>query len=282
MLKSIQSLIQLARINKPIGIFLLLWPTYWGLWLANKTTPSNKLIIIFTLGVILMRSAGCIINDIADRHLDTHVKRTQQRPLATKKMSLALALSACFILLLFCLALVLQLNLLCLTLAVAGLILTAIYPLCKRFISIPQGVLGITFSWGIIMAYAASQNTVSTQAITLYFSTIFWVIAYDTQYAMVDRDDDVLAGIQSSAILFGKHDRLMIILLQAAFIIMLTLVGIQNKLTPPYFISLAIAIIGFTHQNALTRHRNREGCFKAFLHNHWIGLVIFIGILLGK
>ena len=282
MIKSIQHLFQLARINKPIGIFLLLWPTYWGLWLANKQTPSIKLILIFTLGVILMRSAGCIINDIADRNIDTRVKRTKQRPLAAKRISLTLALSTCLVLLIMCLALVLQLNLLCLLLAIIGLILTAIYPLCKRFIRMPQGVLGITFSWGIIMAYAASQNSVSTHAITLYFSTIFWVIAYDTQYAMVDRDDDVLIGIQSSAILFGNHDRRMIILLQAAFIAMLTLVGLQNKLNTFYFISLGIAIIGFNHQYALTKHRRREDCFKAFLHNHWIGLIVFIGILLGK
>ena len=278
----VRSYLHLTRLNKPIGIFLLLWPTYWALWLASLKHPNLKLIIIFTLGVILMRSAGCIINDIADQELDKHVKRTQQRPLANNSLTSYQAYILCGILLALCLTLTLLLNRLCLTLSIVGLALTCIYPFCKRYLSAPQGFLGVTFSWGILMAYAATQNHIPRQALTIYIATIFWVFSYDTQYAMVDRDDDIKIGIRSSAILFGKYERLAITLCQCAFITAMTLAGIANKLQPIYFISIVAACLCFIHQHKLTKKRDRDSCFSAFIHNHWVGLILFLGIALSK
>ena len=273
--------IQLTRLNRPIGILLLLWPTLWAVWIAGNGHPAWHIVFIFVLGTVLMRSAGCAINDYADRDFDKHVKRTQQRPITSGRLPPREALYVAAALALISLLLILPLNTLTLLLSVPAVILAASYPYTKRFLAIPQAYLGIAFGFGIPMAFAAIQGSVPMIAWLLLAANIFWCIAYDTEYAMVDRDDDIKIGIHSSALFFGKHDVLAVMMCYAVTLVLLIAAGWLSKMGPVYFIGLiaaqGIAMYHFT----LIKDRNRERCFKAFLHNNWFGAVIFFGIVAG-
>ncbi len=272
----------LMRIHKPIGTMLLLWPTLWALWLASAGQPNWQLITIFVLGTFLMRAAGCIASDMADRHIDGKVKRTKERPLVIGTVSLreAAYLATCLIMLSFFLTLLL--NKLTIMLAVVALLLTLIYPFMKRYISIPQAVLGLAFAWGIPMAFAAVQGQVPMVAWLLFAATALWIIAYDTQYAMVDRDDDILIGVKSSAILFAGSDRLMIALLQLSALVLFSIVGWLYSLPNIYFVGIGVGALLFVFQAYLIRTRERAECFAAFNNNQYFGLVMFIVIIFTK
>ncbi len=274
--------IALMRLQKPIGIFLLLWPTLWGLWLASSHFPSLKLIFIFVLGVIVMRSAGCVVNDMADRNVDCFVERTKHRPITSGQISVRQALMLLSMLLLCGFGLVLLLNSLTIRLSLVGAGLALVYPFLKRVTHLPQLGLGLAFAWGVPMSFAATLNVIPKQAWIVYAAAVIWPIVYDTQYAMVDRVDDESVGIKSTAILFGHYDRLFIGLLQILFLVLLAIVGNQFHLQKVYFISLLFVIFFFIYQQRLIYHRIREQCFKAFLNNQWVGLIIFVGILFGK
>lgn len=273
---------QLARLDKPIGSLLLLWPTFWALWLAADGFPPFSLLLIFTLGVFVMRSAGCVINDFADRHFDGHVKRTSARPLPSGRVSTiqALLFFGCLVLIAF--LLVLQLNQFTLYLSVGGLLLAAIYPFMKRITNLPQLVLGMAFSWSIPMAYAAVSESLSLTCWLLFIANLLWTIAYDTMYAMVDRDDDLRIGVKSTAILFGQNDKRYIALMQLLTLFLLVVVGWLNHTTMIYFSTLLIAAGFFLYQQWLIRNRERMACFRAFLNNNWVGMIIFIGLLCDK
>jgi len=268
------------RLNKPIGILLLLWPTLWALWLASDGEPNREILVIFTLGVILMRSAGCILNDVADRHVDGHVQRTCNRPLATRAISVTSALVLAAILAFIAFLLVCQCNMLTVLLAFIGAGLTVVYPLMKRVTHLPQIGLGLAFSWGIPMAFAAETGAVPLHAWFLFAVALLWPVMYDTLYAMVDRDDDIKIGVKSTAILLGQQDKIGIALLQIIFLIGLLLVGVLFQLYFYYYLCLMFVSGLFLYQQWLIRHRDRQGCFKAFLNNHWVGFMIFLGILL--
>ena len=272
---------QLMRLDKPIGSLLLLWPTLWGLWLAGRGQPDREVVVIFVLGVLLMRSAGCVVNDIADRDFDPHVERTRDRPLAAGRLSLQEAVGLFVALGLLAFVLVLFLNLLTILLAVPGILLTASYPFMKRFHSLPQVHLGAAFGWGIPMAYAALTGTLPLEAWWLFATNVIWSVIYDTEYAMVDREDDLKIGVKSSAILFGDRDRVIIARLQAVMLLMLLAQGPLSGLGWPYYVALLVALWIFVYQQFLIRHRQRAGCFQAFLNNNWFGLTVFLGILLG-
>lgn len=282
MFERIRQYALLIRLNKPIGALLLLWPTLWGLWLAASDQPELKIIIIFILGVFLTRSAGCIINDIADRNFDGHVERTQHRPLAAGKVSVPEALILCASLALIAFLLVLMLNRLTIILAIFAAAIATLYPFMKRFIDLPQAILGIAYSWGIPMAFVAQTNHIPGIAWLLFIAAAIWSIAYDTMYAMVDRDDDIKIGVRSSAILFGRYDRLIIGILQCAVLLLLGLVGIIKQLNLLYYCSLIAAAAFFMYQQYLIKDRDRQQCFKAFLNNNWVGLLVFIGFFFGK
>jgi len=272
--------IQLMRLDKPVGIFLLLWPTLWALLIAGEGYPDQQVLVIFMLGVILMRSAGCVINDYADRDIDAHVSRTRTRPLATGRISHR---AAKILFLLLCLAaflLVLQLNRLTLLLSFVGVALAAIYPYMKRVTHLPQVVLGAAFGWSVPMAFAAQTGSVPQIAWLLYLATLLWATAYDTMYAMVDRDDDIVLGVKSTAILFGDADRHIIAVIQIMVMFCLLMVGRQAELGLYYHAGLLLAALMFTYQQYLIRYRTREGCFRAFRNNSWVGAVIFLGMLL--
>lgn len=270
--------IRLARLDRPIGIYLLLWPTLWALWLAADGIPTVHNLVVFILGVILTRSAGCVINDCADRHFDSHVKRTRQRPLVTGEITLKEALIYAASLFLMAFALVLTTNNLTIYLSFAALLLASVYPFAKRHTYLPQVVLGIAFGWSIPMAFTAETGTLTTQAWLLFTANLLWTIVYDTQYAMVDRDDDLRIGLKSTAILFGEMDNLIIGFFQILTLVAMMLLGLQLELAWPFYLSLVAVAAGFTYQQWLTRSREKGPCFKAFLSNHWIGAVIFIGI----
>lgn len=276
----IKKYLELMRFHKPIGIFLLLWPTMWALWIAARGLPSIKNMIIFVAGVIIMRAAGCVINDFADRHFDSHVKRTQNRPITTGEITSRNAIILFLILCILAFGLVLLTNLLTIILAVFAVITATIYPFMKRYTHFPQVVLGIAFSFSVPMAFAAQINQLSLTTWLLMLATIFWTIAYDTQYAMVDREDDSKIGIKSTAILFGKHDRLFIAVFQCLVLILLLLVGYCEKRSLIYFISIFAAFLLFLYQQKLIATRDPQKCFRAFLNNHWVGLIVFLGILL--
>ena len=270
---------KLMRLDKPIGILLLLWPTLWGLWLSSMGSPNPFVAVIFVLGVVLMRSAGCIINDFADRDFDRHVERTRDRPLAARLIAPqeALLLAAALVLLSF--LLVLQLNWLVIKLSMIALALAVIYPFLKRVFWLPQAWLGIAFGFGIPMAFAAHQNHVVPLAWLLVLANVFWAIAYDTEYAMVDRDDDVKLGLKSSAILFGRFDVAAIMACHALFLACMAYVGYRAGCGVGYFSGLAMAAGIAGYQYLLIRDRRRENCFKAFLLNNFVGAVIFAGIV---
>lgn len=271
----------LARLDRPIGIYLLLWPTLWGLWIAAEGWPGYHLFFVFCIGVVLMRSAGCIFNDFADREFDGHVKRTQTRPLATQSVKPVEAVIFCTTLSLFAFGLVLTTNTLTILLSFGAVVVALCYPFMKRYTYMPQVVLGVAFAWGIPMAFAAVRNEVPLDAWLLFTATVVWTVAYDTEYAMVDRDDDIRLGLKSTAILFGELDRLMVGILQMLFIAMLILLDRHLSLGTYYYLGIAITCGLLIYQQYLIRERRRDDCFEAFLNNHWAGAAIFGGILLG-
>jgi len=270
---------RLMRLDKPIGTLLLLWPTLWGLWIASGGQPEWMMIWIFSLGTLLMRSAGCVMNDLADRNFDAHVKRTKDRPLAAGLVSVkeALWLAAALTLAAFCL--VLALNWLTVALSAAALALAATYPFTKRFMSVPQAYLGVAFGFGIPMAFAAVSNRLPALAWWLLLANIFWAIAYDTEYAMVDRDDDIKIGIKTAAITLGRFDVAGVMLCYAAMLAVLALIGGSLDFGVFYYLGLGAAGLLMLYHYTLIRERRREACFKAFLHNNWVGGVIFAGIV---
>lgn len=270
----------LMRLDRPIGNFLLLWPTWWALWIAGRGNPDAKVFVVFTVGVFLMRAAGCVINDFADRNIDAHVKRTRNRPLATGKVSAREALVLFFVLLALAFALVLTMNRLTIYLAFVGAALAALYPFTKRWTYLPQPVLGAAFGWAVPMAFAAQTGTVPPVAWLIFIANVLWSTAYDTQYAMVDRDDDLKIGVKSTAILFGDQDRLIIGLLQLTILFNLVLIARQVELGAAYYWGLVFCAITFVWQQWLIRRRKREKCFQAFLNNNWSGLFVFAGIAL--
>lgn len=270
----------LMRLHKPVGIFLLLWPTLWALWLAGEGHPDIFIVSIFIFGVILMRSAGCVVNDIIDRNFDGHVERTRERPLVTREISVIEA-SILFFILIFCaFLLVLTLNKLTILLSCVGALITLIYPLLKRITHLPQIGLGIAFSWGIPMAFAAQTNTIPNQAWLLFLASCCWSVMYDTLYAMADRMDDMKVGIKSTAILFGQWDQWLIAFLQFIFLFLLLTVAYFFPLTIFYYIGLTIAGLLFIYQQRIIAQRFAPDCVKAFANNQWVGGVIFIGIML--
>jgi 4-hydroxybenzoate polyprenyltransferase len=279
-LATIQDYVQLVRLNRPVGIWLLLWPTLWALWIAGRGKPDARLFVIFVVGTVLMRSAGCAINDYADRSFDPHVQRTKERPLAAGRISPLEALVLFAALSLTALSLVLQLNGLTLLYAVAGAALAVSYPFVKRFLSVPQMYLGITFGWGIPMAFAAQLERVPRVAWLLLIANMLWVTVYDTIYAMVDRDDDVKIGVRSTAILFGDSDRHIIGTLQAMTLLSLYLIGGTLRMGPWYYGGLIAGGIFFVYQLWLIRTRDRQACFQAFLNNNYFGMSVFLWIAL--
>ena len=270
--------IELTRLNKPIGIYLLLWPTLWALWFAAKGWPGWHLFLVFTLGTILTRSAGCIVNDLADRKFDGHVTRTKNRVLVAGYIKPPKAIILAIFIASLALLLVMTTNLLTISLAMIAAAIAVVYPFMKRYTYMPQVILGVAFSMGIPMAFSAATGEVDNIGWLILTANLLWVVAYDTQYAMVDRDDDVRLGLKSTAILFADLDWQLIGLIQLTFILSMLLVGHNLKLSQWYFFGLAAASILFIYQHYLTRNRLREGYFNAFLNNNWVGLVIFAGI----
>jgi 4-hydroxybenzoate polyprenyltransferase len=272
---------QLTRMHRPIGILLLLWPTLWGVWIAGNGRPAWHIVAIFVLGTVLMRAAGCAVNDYADHDIDKHVKRTCDRPITSGKIAPREALWVAALLALLALLLILPLNALTLLLSLPAAFLAASYPFTKRFFAIPQAYLGIAFGFGIPMAFAAQLGTVPAAAWWLLLANICWCIAYDTEYAMVDRDDDIHLGIHSSALLFGRHDVLAVMACYAAALAILAALGPTLQLGTPYYLGLLLAAGIAAYHFLLIRRRQREPCFKAFLHNNWFGAAVFGGIVLG-
>lgn len=272
--------VQLTRIDKPIGIYLLLWPTLWALWIAGKGSPSLANVLIFVIGVFLMRAAGCVINDFADRKVDGHVKRTEQRPLVSGKVSSKEALVLFAILVVVSFLLVLLTNSTTVWLSFGGLALAACYPFMKRYTYYPQVVLGAAFSWGMPMAFTAETGDLPAAAWLLYIANLLWTVGYDTYYAMTDREDDLKIGVKSTAVLFGEADRVIIITLQCLALGCLMLAGARFELGIYFFAGLLVAGGCFALQFWYTRNREPQACFKAFLHNHWAGLAIFVGIVI--
>ncbi len=271
---------KLMRFDKPIGIFLLLWPTLWPLWLINKGFPGPKMFLIFVLGVVVMRSAGCVINDIVDKDIDPSVERTKTRPLANQSLTIGEAYFLLLFLLSIALGLVLQLNLSSFFWALGGLSITVIYPFCKRFLSAPQLMLGFAFSWSIPMVYVANNLALSAEAYLLWLSVGLWIVVYDTFYALVDKEDDLKIGINSTAILFGERVGLITVLLQSSVIVLWVLIGIIYELNYIYFSSLVVVACFFVRQQLLIKAREPNQCLKAFLENNYVGLVVFLGVFL--
>ena len=280
LLRRMHAFVQLTRLDRPIGIWLLLWPTLWSLWVASTGHPQRRLLLIFTAGTVVMRSAGCIVNDLADRNIDPHVRRTRARPLAARIVSPNEALLLFGALLVVALLLALQLNLLSIKLAFIGAALTVSYPLLKRFFPLPQLYLGMCFGWAVPMAFAATLGMVPREGWLLLVATILWAGVYDTEYAMVDRDDDLRVGVQSSAILFGDMDRIMIGAMQLMVLLALWFVGRSLQFERPYDCALAVGALLFGWQQWLIRERSREGCLRAFQNNNYFGAAVFAGILL--
>ena len=269
---------QLMRTDKPIGALLLLWPTLWALWVAAPGVPPLWILAVFVAGVWLMRAAGCVVNDYADRKFDGHVKRTANRPLPSGAVSEKEARILFAVLVLLSFLLVLTLNTMTILLSVAGLALAWVYPFMKRYTHLPQVVLGAAFGWSIPMAFAAVSESLPLSCWLMLLANILWAVAYDTQYAMVDRDDDVKIGIKSTAILFGENDRLIIGILQACVLVLMAVIGWLNGLHWEYYWSILIAGALFVYQQKLIRNRERGPCFQAFLNNNYVGLVLFIGL----
>ncbi|HEU5339262.1 MAG TPA: 4-hydroxybenzoate octaprenyltransferase [Sulfuricaulis sp.] len=269
----------LMRLHRPIGILLLAWPTLWALWIAGAGNPGWHVLTVFVLGVVLMRSAGCVINDYADRGFDPHVARTRERPIAAGRVSPREALVLFAVLCLISFALVLTLNRLTILLSFAGVFLAVTYPFLKRYTHLPQFYLGAAFGWGIPMAFAAQTDGVPPLAWVLFAANVFWSVAYDTAYAMVDREDDLKVKVKSTAILFGRYDRVMIFLFHIVTIALLAMVGTLAHLGLGYYAGLTVALGLALYQQYLIRARDRDGCFRAFLNNNWLGAAVFAGLL---
>jgi len=276
--RRLREYVLLTRLDRPIGILLLLWPVLWALWLASNGLPEPKLLVIFVLGTVLTRSAGCIVNDLADRDFDPHVSRTHSRPLAARRVSPHEAVALFVVLSLLAFALVWQLDARTIALSVIAIGLMLSYPLFKRFFPAPQAYLGIAFGWGVPMAYMATQGTVPLEGWLLFVVAVVWAVIYDTFYAMVDRPDDLKLGLKSTAILFGKADLVIVALCQLAMLAVLVLVGVRRGLDAYYFIGLASAAALFARQLWNSRQREPGACFKAFLNNNYVGFAIFAGI----
>lgn len=270
----------LMRLDRPIGTMLLLWPTLWALWLAGNGRPDQRVFLVFVLGVFLLRSAGCVINDLADRNFDRHVARTRQRPIASGKVSSTEALFLFFGLMLIAFGLVLSMNRLTIYMAVGGAALASIYPFTKRITHLPQLVLGAAFGWGVPMAFAAQTGEVPQLAWLIFLVVVVWAAVYDTMYAMVDREDDLVIGLKSTAILFGDADVFIIGILQLALVAGLVMMGTMAGLGPWYWLGVAAAAACSMYQWSLIRKRNPDDCFKAFLNNSLLGAWVFVGILL--
>ena len=279
---TLRAYLRLMRMDRPIGAFLLLWPTLWALWLAGDGRPDAAVVVIFIAGTFVMRAAGCVVNDYADRHIDPQVKRTRNRPLASGELSVRQAAAAFALLLLLAFLLVLQLNRHAQLLSLFAVFIAAVYPFTKRFTHLPQLVLGVAFSWGIPMAYAALTGALPSEAWLLFAANFFWIVAYDTQYAMVDRDDDLSIGVKSTAILFGRYDNLMVGLLHLACLTLLAALGWQRGFFEswPYSLGLGLALGFAAYQQTLTKTRDRDDCLRAFLNNNWFGAAVFFGIVL--
>ncbi|WP_414693132.1 4-hydroxybenzoate octaprenyltransferase [Pantoea sp. UBA7232] len=275
-----QAYSRLMRIDKPIGTLLLMWPTLWALWLAGMAVPPLPVLIVFVLGVIVMRAAGCVINDYADRKVDGHVKRTAGRPLASGAVSEKEAKLLFAALGLLAFMLVLTMNRMTILLSFGGLALAWVYPFMKRYTHLPQVVLGAAFGWAIPMGWAAVSESLPLVCWLVFFANICWTVAYDTQYAMVDRNDDLKIGVKSTAILFGRFDKLIIGLLQLATLGLMALVGSMLNLNGAFYWSLLAAGALFVYQQSLIARRERDACFQAFLNNNYVGLVLFAGVLL--
>lgn len=275
-----QAYSRLMRIDKPIGTLLLLWPTLWALWLSDMGVPPFSVLVVFVLGVFVMRAAGCVINDFADRKVDGFVKRTAGRPLPSGAVSEKEAKILFVLLGLLAFALVLTMNLMTILLSLGGLALAWSYPFMKRYTHLPQVVLGAAFGWAIPMAWAAVSESLPLECWLVFLANICWTVAYDTQYAMVDRDDDIKIGVKSTAILFGRYDKLMIGLLQLATLGLLALTGMLMQLNALFYWSLLGAAGLFIYQQKLIVQRERDACFQGFLNNNYVGLVIFVGVLL--
>lgn len=276
----LQQYVLLTRINRPIGALLLLWPTLWALWVAAAGVPRLPVLIVFVLGVFLMRSAGCVINDYADRRVDPHVRRTNDRPIAAGRVAPAEALKLFVVLCLLAFALVLLMNTLTIALSLVAVVLAAVYPFMKRYTYLPQVVLGAAFGWAVPMAFAAQTGSLPQVAWVIFVANVLWATAYDTIYAMVDRDDDLRIGVKSTAILFGDMDRIMIAMLQALVLLALVLVGQERELGLWYYLGLAVAAAFAGYEQYLIRDRGRAHCFQAFLHNNWFGAAVFVGLAL--
>lgn len=272
--------LKLMRLDKPVGIWLLMWPTLWALWLAGEGHPDGGIFIVFMLGVVVMRSAGCVINDVADRHIDPHVLRTRDRPVASGAVTPAEAVTLFLALALIAVGLAAMLNRPAQLLAVIGALLTVIYPFIKRFLSIPQFVLGAAFGWAVPMAFAAQTGGTPQLAWLVFGAALIWATIYDTFYSMADRPEDLKIGIKSTAILFGDADRFIVGGLQGAMLLALTLIGNMAELSGWYFTAVAVAAGLMIHHQWLVRDREPGACFEAFIKNHYIGMVIFIGIVL--
>lgn len=269
---------RLMRTDKPIGTFLLLWPTLWALWLATSGVPPLWILGVFVAGVWLMRAAGCVVNDYADRKIDGHVKRTANRPLPSGAVTEKEARNLFVLLVVLAFLLVLTLNTMTILLSVAALALAWVYPFMKRYTHLPQVVLGAAFGWSIPMAFAAVSESLPLSCWLLFLANILWAVAYDTEYAMVDRDDDLKIGVKSTAILFGRYDKLIIGILQLAVLVLMVLVGWLNALGGVFFASVAVAGALFIWQQKLIAGRDRDACFKAFMNNNYVGLMLFIGL----
>jgi 4-hydroxybenzoate polyprenyltransferase len=270
--------VNLMRLNRPIGIFLVLWPTLWALWIASAGVPQWELLFIFILGAIVMRSAGCVINDFADRNIDGYVGRTKNRPLITGELSTTFALTLFAVLISIALGLVLLTNTMTVLTAIGALGLTAIYPYMKRHTYLPQVVLGAAFAWAIPMAFAAVTENLPNNMWTLYIAVVLWTVVYDTFYAMIDREDDLKIGVKSTAILFAENDRIISAVLQGFILVILLSLGGSFDLKWPYYLSIVATSGLFAYQQYRIRERSPEGCFEAFLNNNWVGMVIFAGI----
>ena len=281
MLEKLKLYAELIRLNRPIGIYLLLWPTLWALWFAAKGIPDIKILIVFSLGVAIMRSAGCAINDYADRHIDLHVARTKDRPITSGKITAKEALGVFAVLILIAFLLALQLNQSTILLSIVALILAATYPFMKRYHHFPQVHLGAAFAWAVPMSYTAiTQNPPPLDAWLLFIAAMFWTTAYDTQYGMVDREDDLKIGVKSTAILFGQYDNIINGTLQVLSLILITVVGILNQRGMIFYTSVLVASGFIIYQQYLTKDREPAKCLQAFLNNNWLGMIIFIGIAL--
>ncbi len=277
---TLQAYAHLVRLDKPIGTLLLLWPTLWALWLAAGGVPSAHVLAVFMAGTLLMRSAGCAVNDFADRDFDPHVERTRQRPLASGRIRSQEALGLAALLVLLAFGLVLTLNALTIALSFVGLFLAVSYPFTKRFFAMPQAYLGIAFGFGIPMGYAAVLERVPLEAWLLLVANIAWTVAYDTEYAMVDREDDRKIGIRTAAILFGRFDLAAVMLCHATFLALLAGIGSMRGLAWPFYAGLLVAAVSVLYQFTLIRHREPAACFRAFLGNNWVGAAVFVGLAL--